>query len=121
VAVETPSLSWKQNVRGLAGLLLCVGALGCSSLPVAAPARLLAQADREARDGAWEQALRSYDEYLARFPDDRAAPRGRESRETLAAMLAARAEVTRQREEVVRLRADIERLKEIDLKVERKR
>ena len=89
--------------RWLAVLLLLAAIAGCVSLPLIGPVILVAQADRQAREGAWEEAVASYDEYLARFPDDSWAPRIRESRDTLAAMLTARSELTRRREEVAKL------------------
>lgn len=96
--------------RWLAGLALLATTAGCVSMPVLGPALLLARADRQAREGAWEKALVSYDDYLARFPDDATAPRVRESRDTLAAMLTAQVELTRRREEVARLRDELARL-----------
>jgi chromosome segregation ATPase len=97
-------------------LLLFACSAGCASLPaslpIVGPALLLAQADRQAREGAWEQAIASYDQYLTRFPDDSAAPRVLESRDTLAATLTARAELARRREEVARLRDELATLKD---------
>lgn len=98
--------------RWLSVWLLLVVAAGCVSMPIVGPALLLARADRQAREGSWEQALASYDEYLARFPDDGDAPRVLESRDTLAAMLTAQAEVTRRREEVTRLRDELAKLED---------
>ena len=93
-------------------LLLLATTAGCVSLPIVGPALLLARADRQAREGAWEEAVASYDQYLARFPDDSAAPRVLESRDTLAATLTARAELARRREEVARLRDELATLKD---------
>lgn len=93
--------------RWLAVLLLLAAIAGCVSLPLIGPVLLVAQADRQAREGAWEEAVAAYDAYLARFPDDSWAPRIRESRDTLAAMLTARSELTRRREEVARLRDEL--------------
>ncbi|MGH7389014.1 MAG: hypothetical protein ACREM3_06085 [Candidatus Rokuibacteriota bacterium] len=98
--------------RWLTVLLLISAPAGCVSMPVLGPALLLAQADRHAREGAWERAVAAYDEYLARFPDDSSAPRVLESRDELAAMLTARAELTRRREEVARLRDELARLQD---------
>lgn len=98
--------------RWLAVLLLLASTAGCVSLPVLGPVLLLARADREAREGAWEEAVASYDEYLARFPGDSSAPRVLESRDTLAAMLTAQAELTRRREEVARLRDELTKLQD---------
>src|SRR6185369_2023187 len=105
----------RENIQGrrrpvalrLAGLLLLLSIAGCISLPILGPTLLLVRADRQAREGAWEEAVASYDEYLSRFPADSAAPRVLESRDTLAAMLTARAELSRRREEVVRLRDEL--------------
>ena len=88
---------------GSPSVLLLAAIAGCVSLPLIGPVLLVAQADRQAREGAWEEAVAAYDEYLARFPDDSWAPRVRESRDTLAAMLTAKSELTRRREEVARL------------------
>jgi chromosome segregation ATPase len=96
------------DVTRAVAILLVAGALtGCVSLPIIGPALLLARADREAREGAWTEAVASYDEYLARYPDDSAAPRVRDSRDTLAAILTAGTELTRRREEVAKLRNEL--------------
>jgi succinate dehydrogenase/fumarate reductase flavoprotein subunit len=129
--------------RGLAAVsLLVVAAGGCAGWPLARGHDVLERADRLAREGAWEDAAGAYGEYLARFPEAAAAPRAAASRDTLTALLAARAELARLREEIARLRddltrrdsdlvrvrqeadklrADLERLKQIDLKLERRR
>lgn len=112
-ARESSQLVTRAGTRGWpaarwpAVLLLLAAIAGCVSLPILGPVLLVAQADRQAREGAWEEAVTSYDEYLARFPDDSGAPRIRESRDTLAAMLTARSELTRRREEVARLRDEL--------------
>jgi len=93
--------------RWVASLLLLATFSGCVSMPILGPTLLLSRAERQAREGSWAEAIASYDEYLARFPDDSAAPRVLESRDTLAAMLTARAELTRRREEVARLRDEL--------------
>ena len=98
--------------RCLAVLAVLAATAGCVSAPVIGPALLLARADRQAREGAWEEAVASYDDYLARFPDDGAAPRVLESRDTLAAMLSAQADLARQRDEVARLRDELAILKD---------
>ena len=100
----------RSALRSLAGLLLLGVIAGCVSMPILGPTLLLSRADRQAREGAWAEAVASYDEYLALFPDDGAAPRALESRDTLAAMLTARAELTRRREEVARLREELDGL-----------
>ena len=96
----------------LAALFLFVLISGCMSMPIVGPTLLLTRADRLAREGAWHGAVASYDEFLVRFPDDNAAPRVLESRDTLAAMLLARAELARRREEVDRLRDELTKLGE---------
>jgi len=112
-ARESSPLVTRAGTRGwpaarwLTVLLLLAAIAGCVSFPILGPVLLVAQADRQAREGAWEEAVTSYDEYLTRFPDDSGAPRIRESRDTLAAMLTARSELTRRREEVARLRDEL--------------
>jgi succinate dehydrogenase/fumarate reductase flavoprotein subunit len=122
--------------------VLALAAGGCAGWPLARGNAVLDRADRLAREGAWEAAAGAYGEYLARHPTGEAAPRAAASRDTLTALLAARAELGRLREEIARLRddlsrrdsdlvrvrqeadrlrADLERLKQIDLKRERRR
>jgi hypothetical protein len=101
----------RRAIRWLA-ILLLLTTTGCVSVPIIGPALLLARADRQAREGAWEDAVASYDDYLARFPDDSAAPRVLESRDTLAAMLSAQTDLARQRDEVARLRAELATVKD---------
>jgi hypothetical protein len=128
--------------RLLAVLALALVVSGCASWPFGRGASRLAEADRLARAGEWPAAVAAYDDYLARYPDAWAAPRALESRDTLASMLTARAELARLRVEVIRLRdelgrresdltrvrqeadrlrSDLERLKQIDLRLERTR
>ena len=115
---------------------------GCATGPFARGQAVLDRADRLAREGAWQEAATAYDEYLTRHPHTASAPRAAASRDTLVALLAARAELARLREELGRLRedlarrdsdlvrvrqeadrlrTDLERLKQIDLKLERRR
>jgi predicted RNase H-like nuclease (RuvC/YqgF family) len=110
---------------------------------------LLVRADRAADELRFRQALALYDEFLTRYPDDAAAPRALESRDTVAAIVTTReelarlrselrareSEVTKLRDDVARLRqelmsrqaetdklrADLERIKEMDLRLERRR
>jgi chromosome segregation ATPase len=98
--------------RAPAVLLLMATTAGCASWPVTdgGPA-LLSRADHQAREGAWQDAVATYDEYLARFPDAAAAPRALESRDSLAAMLIARSELARLRAEVMQLRAEVIQLR----------
>ena len=97
--------------RGVAWALATAGFLalgaGCASWPVVGPAVLAARADEHVRDGAWYEAIASYDELLARFPDHPSAPRVLENRNSLAAMLTARAQLARQRDEVHRLHDEL--------------
>jgi len=99
--------------RTPAVLLLMATTAGCASWPFGGGgATLLSRADHQAREGAWEDAVTTYDEYLARYSDTAAAPRALESRDTLAAMLVARSELTRLRAEVMQLRAELAQLRE---------
>ena len=89
-------------------LLLMATTAGCATWSLSdAGSTLLARADHQAREGAWEDAVATYDEYLARYPDASGAPRALQSRDTLAEMLVARNELTRLRAEVVQLRAEL--------------
>jgi chromosome segregation ATPase len=128
--------------RTLVAVLLAVAAAGCALYPQTRGATALGRADRLAREGALEDAVTAYGEYLTQHPETEAAPRATASRETLRALLGARAEMTRLRDELARLRedlarrdsdlirvrqeaerlkTDLERLKQIDLKLERRR
>ncbi|HEU5196810.1 MAG TPA: hypothetical protein VFW70_18875 [Methylomirabilota bacterium] len=128
--------------RAFIALVLTVALAGCASWPYGPGSSIAAEADRMTRDGDFAGAVAKYDEYLARYPEGWNAPRARESRDTLAATLAARAEAARLRQEVARLReelarreldlvrvrqeaerlkTDLEKMKEIDLKLERTR
>ena len=157
-------------MRRLARLVLVVTLMsaltGCASWtwwPLRPAAVLLQRANRAADELRFRQALALYDEFLARYPDDMAAPRALESRDTVAAIVTTREElirlrselrarelesaklrddaaklrddaaklredVTRLRQELAsrqaesdKLRADLERMKELDLKLERRR
>jgi hypothetical protein len=94
----------------LAVFLVLVTTAGCASVPLVGPTLLLVRADHQAREGAWEAAVASYDEFLAKFPNDSWAPRVLRSRDTLAATLGARVELARRREEVANLRIELARL-----------
>jgi TolA-binding protein len=94
-------------------LLLMAATAGCASWPFSnGGVALLSRADHQTREGAWEDAVATYDEYLARYPDASAAPRALESRDTLASMLIARSELTRLRAEVMQLRAELAQLRD---------
>jgi hypothetical protein len=119
----------------VAVLAVVVG--GCASADWAfdGSASLLARADRFGDRQQYEAALRTYDEFLARYPSDPAAPRALKSRDTIASIMTARTELARLRAELAardgelarlrqeteRLRADLEKLKEVDLNLERKK
>jgi septal ring factor EnvC (AmiA/AmiB activator) len=99
--------------RAPAVLLLMVVTAGCASWPLGSGGvALLSRADHQAREGAWEEAVATYDEYLTRYPDASSAPRALESRDTLASMLMARKELTRLRTEVMQLRAELAQLRD---------
>ncbi len=134
-------------------VVLVAGALGgCATSswwPFRPAALLLVRADRAADELRFRQALALYDEFLTRYPDDAAAARALESRDTVAAIVTTReelarlrselrareSEVTKLRDDVARLRqelmsrqaetdklrADLERIKEMDLRLERRR
>jgi septal ring factor EnvC (AmiA/AmiB activator) len=94
-------------------LLLLAATAGCASWPLGTGGvALLSRADHQAREGAWEEAVATYDEYLTRYPDASSAPRALESRDTLASMLVARKELTRLRAEVMQLRAELAQLRD---------
>ncbi len=102
----------------------------------------LGRADRLVDQGEFAAAVQAYDDALARHLDEQRAFRARTSRDAVASLIAARADVARLQQalatregevsrlrqelqrvtqEADRLRADLETLKEIDLRQERKR
>ncbi len=128
--------------RVLVVSLLAAIAGGCASCPPIRGATGLDRADRLAREGALEDAVTAYGDYLTHHPAAAAAPRATASRETLRALLVTRSELARLRDELGRLRedlarrdsdfirvrqeaerlkTDLERLKQIDLKLERRK
>ncbi|HEX2442127.1 MAG TPA: hypothetical protein VHT71_27700 [Methylomirabilota bacterium] len=136
--------------RPLAVLLLTAAGGGCAWLPSMQPGTaLLERGDQLSREGAFEAAVTSYNDYLTQYPGSEAASRVRASRDTLRALLSAREELARSQAELVRLRedlarmrddlarrdhdlfrvrqeserlkTDLERLKQIDLKLERRK
>ena len=144
-------MSRRALARALLALLLATPLGGCASStwwPFRPAAMLLMRADRAADELRFRQALALCDEFLARYPDDVAAPRALESRDTVAAIVTTRDELSRLRgelrlreseaaklrDEVARLRqelssrqaesdklrADLEKMKELDLRLERK-
>ena len=106
---------------------------GCA--PWWPPATLLDRADRLVQKGDYASAVRTYDELLAKYPDDPSARRALVSRDAVAGLLAARADIARLREELAsrdgelnrlrqeleRLREDLENIKRLDLRDERRR
>ena len=118
-----------------AALAVAVGGCATVDWPFDGSSSLLARADRLADRQQYEPALRTYDEFLARYPSDPAVPRAQKSRDTIASIVTARAELARLRSELAardgelarlrqeteRLRADLEKLKEVDLNLERKK
>jgi hypothetical protein len=124
-------------MRALVALaLLGLAAGGCArSWPFSDAPTLLSRADRLADRHQYEQAMRTYDEFLIQYANDPAAPRAQKSREALAAILTSRgelvrlraelaardAELAKLRQETERLRADLEKLKDVDLNLERKK
>jgi len=144
-------VSRRALANALGVLLLATMLGGCASStwwPFRPAAMLLMRADRAADELRFRQALALYDQFLARYPDDLAAPRALESRDTVAAIVTTRDELSRLRselrareseaaklrDEVARLRqeltsrqaesdklrADLEKRKELDLRLERK-
>ena len=142
----------RQLAGALVVVLLAAALGGCATSswwPFRPAALLLVRADRAADELRFRQALALYDEFLTRYPEDAAATRALESRDTVAAIVTTReelarlrselrareSEVTKLREDVARLRqdvmsrqaetdklrADLERIKEMDLRLERRR
>ena len=124
-----------KTVLAAAVVSLLVGGCASADWPFNGATSLLSRADRLADRQQYEAALRTYDEFLARYPNDPAAPRAQKSRDTIASIMTARAELARLRAELAardgelarlrqeteRLRADLEKLKEVDLNLERKK
>ncbi len=79
----------------------------------------LAKADRLAQQADYAAAVAAYDTYLAKNGDGAEARRARMSRDTLASILALQREIARLREDLAKREADLERLKQIDLRLER--
>lgn len=128
--------------RVVATATLLAAVAGCAAWTPARGVVLLDRADRLARAGSWEEAVGAYGEYLRHHPGGEGAPRAAASRDALRALLTARAEAARLRENLARLRdelarrdsdlvrvreesdrlkADLEKLKQVDLKLERRR
>jgi hypothetical protein len=126
----------------VAAAALAIAAGGCALWGPTRGHPMLERADRLAQDGAWEEAASAYGAYVVRYPTGPAVRRAATNRDTLRALLNARAELARLREELARLRddvarrdgdlararqetdrlrADLEKLKEVDLKLERRK
>ena len=98
--------------------LVTLLAAGCASGPLWPwwrPAEL-EKAERLAQRGEYAAAVAAYDAYLVKYADDEHA---RLSRATLASILALQREVARLREDLAKREADLERLKQLDLRLER--
>ena len=79
-------------------LVVIIGAItGCASTsaPSRPSAELLAKADRLVAQGQYAGALEAYGEILAKHPDTDEAGRTRPGRDTLASLVAARAQIAR--------------------------
>ncbi len=114
-------------------LVLAAAVLMLPACTILGPPLLLDRADREIGRGDYGAAVRTYDEFLAKYPD--LAGRVRARRDTVANLVAAQAdlarlrvelttregELSRVRQEMQRLQADIEELKRIDLRQEERR
>src|SRR2546428_127962 len=99
--------------------LLPLLARGCASLPPwpwwYGPE--LVKADRLVEQGDYAGAVAAYDACLPRHGAD---ARVRMSRNTVASILALQREIARLREDLAKREADLERLKELDLRIERR-
>jgi chromosome segregation ATPase len=79
-------------------LVVIIGAVaGCasSSSPPRPAATLLVQADRLAAQGQYAGALEAYGDIVAKYPQTEEAGRARSSRELVASLVAARAQIAR--------------------------
>ena len=96
-------------------LVVIIGAIaGCaSSAPPTRPsATLLVQADRMVTAGHYAGALDAYGEILAKYPDADETGRARGSRDAIAALLAARAQVARLTADMRAQEAELARTRE---------
>ena len=93
---------------------------GCSSWgltnPFGGPSTMLAKADRLTAEGDYKSAVAAYDAFLAQYSDDSQAVRAR--RDAVASIMTTRDEISRLNQ---KLRADLERLKQIDLQLEKRK
>jgi len=88
---------------------------GCVSWsPVSRPsATLLANADRLVTQGRYAEALDAYEQVLAKYPEAAEAARARVSREAIAELLAARAQIARLTAGMKTQEAELARLREL--------
>src|SRR5205085_12678039 len=102
-ALAARAVSRRALAGALAALALATTLGACASStwwPFRPAAMLLMRADRAADELRFRQALALYDEFLARYPDDVAAPPALESRDTVAASVTRRAGMIRLRGEL---------------------
>ena len=96
-------------------LVVIIGAVaGCASAapPTRPSATLLVQADRMVTAGHYADAFEAYGEILAKYPDAGEAGRARGSRDAIAALLAARAQVARLTADMRAQEAELARTRE---------
>jgi hypothetical protein len=105
-----------RRALAIAALMVAVGGCGGIAWKRGGPGAALERADELARDGAWEDAVDAYGQYLAMHPAAEDAPRAAARRDTLRALLGARAEGARLRAETARLRDEMARLRDELLK-----
>lgn len=86
-------------------------------------AALLQRAETQTAAAQYQSALNLYDEFLQQHPEDAAAPRVRAARTVVERLLGAQTEIERlrrdadvRRAEIDRLKADLERLRRIDMR-----
>jgi hypothetical protein len=89
----------------------------------AAAATLLQRAETQTAAAQYRSALTLYDEFLQQHPEDAAAPRVRATRTVVERLLGAQTEIERLRRdadvrqsEIDRLKADLQRLRRIDMR-----
>jgi chromosome segregation ATPase len=103
------------RLAGLAWAATLIGLTGCAAAPrpvARASTAVLARADQALQRAEYASAVKAYDDFLARYPHDQAAPRARASRETVALMLAGRAELEQLHQDLARREGELARLRE---------
>ena len=95
-------------------LVVIIGAVAaCASWAPSRPgAALLVKADRLVSRGEYASALEVYGELVTKYPDIDEADRARSSRDTLTALVAARAQVARLTAEIKAHEAELTRARE---------